>query len=422
VVALAPVPVLAKARGRPGRRRRAEGETNITRELVKSLAPKPKAYDVRDSALIGFLVRVQPSGIVTYYVEIARGKRIKLGRAAVLKAHRARDLAERVLGNVANNRDPWDGIRTPTAVAAAPTLGEFVAGTDPEELDVHKWDGDYATWYAANRKAGRAYTENMQRLRTVFRLWWATSITEITPGNLESFKTDRKRKHRNSNATIRRDLSRLRGAFRLARKRGFANDAFEQVELPDVDTKANIRFLHPDERKRLDQALANKKTPPYLRAMVGVSLNTGVRRGELFALTSQNVDLRQKLITIEGQTSKGVKSRHVPLNETARAVLRAWKPRRASGLVFPGRAGKYSTVKKSWRSLLKLAAVKRFRWHDMRHDFASQLVMRGIDLNTVRELLGHSTIATTLRYAHLAPSHKAAAVKVLDPPPADSKK
>jgi site-specific recombinase XerD len=397
----------------PKRARR--GPTKITRELVQKLKAEAEPYEQRDSEIKGFLVRVQPSGTLTYYLEIARGKRLKLGRADALKVHIARDRAGRIIGNVANGRDPWDGIRQ-TVDDECPTLGEFVAGADPEETDVRKWDGDYATWYAANRKAGRAYSENMQRLRTVFRLWWALPLTEISAGMIENFKTDRKRKHKNKPETILRDLSRLRGVLRLARKRGYVNDAFDQVEEIPVDNSAKVRFLHDDERERLNEALADEDTTPaYLRAMVLVSLYTGVRRGELFGLTWENVDLKRNVLTVEGVTSKKLKTRHVPLGKTARAAFDDWKPKNASGLVFPSRDGKgFNTVKKSWRSFLKRAEIKSFRWNDMRHDFASQLVMKGADLYTVGALLGHDRVETTKRYAHLAPSHKTAAVELLD--------
>jgi integrase len=355
---------------------------------------------------------VQPSGVSTYYVEIARGKRLKVGRTATLKAHLARDRAERILGNVANDRPPWDGIRS-TADNTTPTLGEFVAGANLDEDDVRKWDGDYATWYRANRRSERGYTENMRRLRIVFRLWWVLPLTEITPGMLESVKTDRKR-HGNVGATVRRDLSRLRGVFRLARKRGFANDAFEHVDLPDVDSAPKVRFLDDDERKRLSSALLLEDTPDYLRAMVIVSLNTGLRRGELFGLTWENVDLKQNVLTVAATTSKTARTRHVPLNATARAALVDWKPKKATGLVFPSRAGRFWTVKRSWASLLESAEIEGFRWHDMRHDFASRLVMGGVELFTVGALLGHDRSRTTERYAHLAASHKSAAVEVLD--------
>lgn len=66
-----------------------------------------------------------------------------------------------------------------------------------------------------------------------------------------------------------------------------------------------------------------------------------------------------------------------------------------------------------WTSILEAAAIEGFRWHDMRHDFASKLVMKGVPLNTVRELCGHADLNTTLRYAHLAPDHKADAVALI---------
>ena len=105
--------------------------------------------------------------------------------------------------------------------------------------------------------------------------------------------------------------------------------------------------------------------------MVTLSMHCGLRRGELFGLTWENVDLKNNTITVEGATSKRLTTRHVALNATAKATLKDWKPKDATGLVFPSRAGKFWTVKRSrGRALLRRAEITGFRWHDMRHDFA----------------------------------------------------
>lgn len=155
----------------------------------------------------------------------------------------------------------------------------------------------------------------------------------------------------------------------------------------------------------------------HLKPLVILSINTGLRRGELFDLDWSNVDLERRILTVAGTTAKSKRTRHVPLNREATLVLQSWRAQsdKAEGLVFVNDAGqRFDRVNSSWRRLLKDASISGFRWHDMRHHFASRLVMGGVDLNAVRELLGHSDYAMTLRYAHLAPEHKLKAVEVLD--------
>jgi site-specific recombinase XerD len=110
----------------------------------------------------------------------------------------------------------------------------------------------------------------------------------------------------------------------------------------------------------------------------------------------------------------------VPLNSEARDVLRRWRWRgqgAGKGLVFANPDGtRIATVKTAWLRLLKDASIEGFRWHDLRHSFASRLVQRGVDLAIVRDLLGHADFALTLRYAHLNPKQKVDAVATLVAP------
>ena len=105
------------------------------------------------------------------------------------------------------------------------------------------------------------------------------------------------------------------------------------------------------------------------------------------------------------------------MNKTVLGVLIAWANQTNSkGLVFtsPVTKRRFVSIKKAWQQLCNEAKVSDFKFHNCRHHFASRLVMSGIDLNTVRELLGHSELAMTLRYSHLAPQHKLQAVECLN--------
>jgi len=151
--------------------------------------------------------------------------------------------------------------------------------------------------------------------------------------------------------------------------------------------------------------------------MVLLAMNTGMRRGEIFDLTWHNVDLKKRNLTVEGIEAKSGHTRHIPLNDEALGALIAWRNQTNNKhLVFPNPSTKkrFNNIQISWEQLRAEAKLKDFRFHDLRHTFASKLVMQGVDLNTVRELLGHASIDMTLRYAHLSPEHKAEAVALIN--------
>ena len=125
------------------------------------------------------------------------------------------------------------------------------------------------------------------------------------------------------------------------------------------------------------------------------------------------IDLEKRSLIISGEITKSSSSRYIPLNDEAFEVFqKLYEQSCQFGIVFSSKNNKpFNTVKRSGATLLKKAKIEQFRWHDLRYHFVSKLVMVGIDLKTVRELLGYSDIKTILRYMHLAPEHKVSAVQ-----------
>ena len=137
-----------------------------------------------------------------------------------------------------------------------------------------------------------------------------------------------------------------------------------------------------------------------------MSLNTGLRRGELTALEWSDIDFRANLLTVRAAAAKSGSMRRVNLNAEAVAVLRRWQRQTGSaGRLFP-----VYDFKTAWSTLLTEANIDGFRWHDLRHTFASRLAQANVSLNKIRELMGHADLKMTLRYAHLATEDLADAV------------
>ena len=142
------------------------------------------------------------------------------------------------------------------------------------------------------------------------------------------------------------------------------------------------------------------------------------RRGEILRLRWQDVDFKGNKIDVVSGTgghTKNYESRVIPMNGFLRDVLRKHPRRLDSTYVFFAPNGQpFADVDTSFATALRRSGLQHFRFHDLRHTFASWLVMGGVDLRTVQELLGHKDIRMTMRYSHLAPDHMRNAVAILD--------
>ena len=170
-----------------------------------------------------------------------------------------------------------------------------------------------------------------------------------------------------------------------------------------------LNYLSIEQVKALLDA-CNKE----IRPIVIMALNTGMRRGELLGLTWDRVDLKHGFILLD--KTKSGKRREIPINETLHELFRTLPRRLDVPFVFfnPETGKRYQDIGKAFEGACRRAKLVDFRFHDLRHTFASHLVMAGVDITTVKELLGHVDLKMTLRYAHLAPTHKVKAMAVLD--------
>ena len=170
-----------------------------------------------------------------------------------------------------------------------------------------------------------------------------------------------------------------------------------------------LRYLTDDEQERLINACSKE-----IRPIVITALNTGMRKSEILHLTWDRVDLKNRIILLD--KTKNGERREIPINNTLFNALSEIIRNIKTDYVFynPETLKPFYDVKKSWQKALKKSNILDFRFHDLRHSFASSLIMKGVDLTTLKELLGHKDVKMTLRYAHLAKGHIREAVKVLD--------
>jgi integrase len=392
-------------------------ERSSIAKTAQSRDKPEKPYEVRAEKPMGLLLRVQPSGSRSFYVQLGRGKRVRIGPAGTYTLKQAEERAKKII------LDPGTASKkTGTGL----TLDEYI-------------DQHYKEHATAKMKNG---AKSVARVKAIWEKLLNKRLTDINASEVDKFRN----KRINSGvapATVNRDIAALSGVLtHWVKNNKGAVHPLAELEALDVADDETIRYLTAAESASLRKALADRDKQgakdrtsanewrgkrgydlmpeikgycDHITPMVLLSLNTGMRQGELFSLAWESVDLSLKTITVLASHSKGNTTRTIPLNTETLAVLTAIKPDPAKGFVFksPVTGERFNNVKKAWAEITKSAGLTGLRWHDMRHDFASQLVLCGVPLFTVQKLLGHANSRMTQRYAKLAPSALSDAVNML---------
>ena len=259
----------------------------------------------------------------------------------------------------------------------------------------------------------KSWEHDVYRLKDLLAEFGDKYLHEIKTEHIVKFKAKQTQKISRLNRTTKASTINRK----LALLKAILNKAIEWDVLKDTNPAKKVslfkenntrdRFLAKEELENLYAECTGE-----LLNIVKVAVHTGLRRGEIMGLTWRDVDVNRKLIYVRrsGKFAYGTKSsknRVVPMNDVVREVFLSILKQPSSDFVFN------NTHRNAFKATVKRAKIADFKFHDLRHTFASYLVMAGIPLNTIRELLGHSSINMVLRYSHLAAGHKSEAMEKL---------
>jgi len=308
-------------------------------------------------------------------------------------AGKAKEDADRMLRQIRSSVDRGEYVDS----TRAPGFSDY-AETFMERYGQHK------SWY-------REGAGQIERLKAYFG---NRKISAITAGHIEDYRIIRLKepdardgKSPLSLSTINREVTMIRAMLSKAvRWRFITKNPAAEVEDYDEDSKRE-RFLTRDEIRKLLQATKRTRSM-LLRPVVYLALETGMRKGELLNLRWQDVYFEaSKILVLE---TKSGEPRHVPMSRRARWLLNKLAARNPlAEWVFESRNRKGERrpaldTKTAWKRVLRLARIEDFRFHDLRHTFASHFAMKGGNLYALAEILGHSSPKMTLdRYTHLSP-------------------
>jgi integrase len=253
----------------------------------------------------------------------------------------------------------------------------------------------------------RSWKRDVQMLGNLQDFFGQTKLRSITAAWVEEYQRNRIKAV--CPATSNREMALLKHMFNMAERWGL-HQGSNPVRLVRFLPEDNLRFETLSEGQEKALLLAS---PPYLREMVIFAINTGLRTSDIYNLQWKEVDIEQR--RLKKIVKKSSKPLSLPLNDGAFAVIEA-RAAVANGLyVFynPMTGDRFKDTKGAMAVAVKRAGLPKITWHMFRHTFASRMTRDGVDIVTVKELLGHADVKTTMRYAHSNDDAKRRAVQRL---------
>jgi len=257
-----------------------------------------------------------------------------------------------------------------------------------------------------------SWKRDEQSMKHLNKFFGNKRISQISPFSVQSYKSKRSKEKTwygkpITKATVNRELACLRAIMNMAIDAGYMSEnPVSKAKLFKEDTKIN-RVLTEEEFIKLLNHSAK-----HLKYILEAALFTGMRLSEVLNLRWQDINISEGYL-VATKTKNG-EMREIPINENLKMTFEQIERHPDSDFVFTKNNGeKFTSIKTAFKSAIVRAGIEPLRFHDLRHSFASHLVMNGVDLVTVKELLGHKSINMTMRYSHPTTEHKVKAVNSL---------
>ena len=412
---------------------------NLTKSFIDGLEPGPRVSDFRDAggrdSVPGLFLRVYPTGGKHFHLDYrVQGKRLtaRIGAYGTITLEKAREIARATVAQARAHEHGHAESPRLKSKGGPFTIREYMDGVYGPFIAPRR-----KSWALAHARIVKCFGHLLDwpmddpRLPEAFQTWQNKALARgLAP------------------STCNKDLANLRAVFTYAVK----HDVLDRHPMRKIEhlkeNNERVRYLgsmDPDEPRRFWEALARREErirqerdrgnewrrtrgvmelpdlrkatyADHLLPVCIVAADSGLRQGEIFHLEWRDVDWYADVLRVRAENAKSGKGRAVPMTGRVRACLEAWRAQTMpGGRVFKGKnGGPVIDVKTAWKKLMREAEIEGFRFHDLRHDFASRLAMRGVPLFQISRLLGHSDTRTSEKYSHLSPAVERAAIDALD--------